>query len=291
MTNHRISARLSVLLLLGAALGCRPRAQAPAAAPAPRERAGAKAMFTTLESARPEYWFSPIDLSTAVGPSPTLEVLVSHDSRSVGAATLNDLASSVSLRTWPELQEIPTTKAIKDATGAWGTEIFAHVTLTPAGALPDRWYAIYMASQPASVGLSMQGRVLASGDARVARFRVGSQPMLTGVMLYEVADKPGVYLQFSESVEVTPKLLQSVMVKNIRGAQSACSPPGKEIQRGQRIALKCPTFALDDIDELGVGALSGAATKADGARLDKVRIGASRASMIGCGTSCRYLSL
>jgi hypothetical protein len=143
----------------------------------------------------------PLDLTTSVGLSP-MQVVVSNWSAPVGAVRLSQIASSIHLKTWPELADVAVVASVVDATGNPGEDAYAHVHLAPSAQLNDRWYAISVdalpqgVTWPAFLPVSVQ-----STGARVSRFRMGSQPIVAGVRTYaKGAGKSVVYVDFSERI-------------------------------------------------------------------------------------------
>jgi len=151
---------------------------------------------------RPALQLEPMDMMTAVGDSP-LHVLVSKLDAADASRVLERVASAVKLRTWPELDEVPTTASRSVETSASTTQAgYGHVYLQPAAPLTDRWYALVIESLPAGVELPTFANIHKTDSGQhISRFRVGSQPVVTGVRLYEKeGQKQVAYVDFSERV-------------------------------------------------------------------------------------------
>jgi len=154
------------------------------------------------DRARPVLQLEPMDMMTAVGDSP-LHVLVSKLDAADASRVLERVASAVKLRTWPELAEVATNASKSVETSSSTTQAgYGHVYLQPAAPLTDRWYALVLESVPAGVELPAFASVhQTEAGKHVARFRVGSQPVVTGVRLYDKeGQKQVAYVDFSERV-------------------------------------------------------------------------------------------
>jgi hypothetical protein len=152
---------------------------------------------------KPTIQLEPMDMMTAIGSSP-LHVLVSRLGTAADAGdVLERVAAAVALRTWPEFEEVPTTvsKSI-EASGSNEHAGYGHVHLQPTTPLTDRWYALVLESVPSGVELPAFASVHETDSGKhVARFRVGSQPVVTGLRVYEKeGQKHVVYVDFSERV-------------------------------------------------------------------------------------------
>jgi hypothetical protein len=151
---------------------------------------------------RPTIQLEPMDMMTAVGDSP-LHVLVSKLRADDANDILDRVAEAVSLRTWPELEEVRTASSSSvENSGSSEQAGYGHVYLQPATSLADRWYALVLDAVPGGVDVPAFAGVHVTDTGKyVSRFRVGSQPVVTGVRLYEKEGrKQVVYVDFSERV-------------------------------------------------------------------------------------------
>jgi hypothetical protein len=154
------------------------------------------------ERRNPTLQLEPMDMMTAVGNSP-LHVLVSKLGTADASDVLERVAAAVQLRTWPELDEVPTTTSQSvEGPGAGDQAGYGHVYLQPSTPLTDRWYALVLESVPSGVDLPAFASVHTTDSGKhVARFRVGSEPVVTGLRVYaKEAQKQVVYVDFSERV-------------------------------------------------------------------------------------------
>ena len=141
----------------------------------------------------------PPDLSTAVGSTP-IQVVVFNGGSPVGETLLTQISQSIRLRSWPERAPVATATEVVDTSGASGEDQYAHISLTPASPLEDRWYSTLIESLPSGVSLSRGANLLALGQgAYASRFRTGSAPVVAAVRVD--AKGPGsISLDFSEEV-------------------------------------------------------------------------------------------
>jgi hypothetical protein len=150
----------------------------------------------------PALQLEPMDMMTAVGDSP-LHVLVSKLDAADASSVLERVASAVKLRTWPELEEVPTSssKSVETSTSTMEAG-YGHVYLQPTAPLTDRWYALVLDFVPPGVELPTFASVhKTEAGQHISRFRVGSQPVVTGVRLYQKeGDVQVAYVDFSERI-------------------------------------------------------------------------------------------
>jgi hypothetical protein len=163
----------------------------------------------------------PLDLTTSVGSSP-MQIVVSNWSAPVGPLLLGQISRSIRLKTWPELTDVSLgASTIADATGQSGQDEFAHIYLTPTAQLAERWYALSLDTLPKGVTFPGSASLLAlKNGGWVARFRVGSQPVLAGVSVHEKpAGKSVLHVEFSEPITGDAKL---VSVSYVGGGSLDC---------------------------------------------------------------------
>jgi hypothetical protein len=137
---------------------------------------------------------------------------------------LNQIAGTVTLRTWPEQAIVPSKIArIVDASGKSDQDEFAHIYLTPSAPLADRWYALSIDALPPGAAWPVFASVLdAKSGARVSRFRVGSEPVVAGVRVYmkDPATKV-VHIDFSERITGDARLIDATYSG---GSSLGCQP-------------------------------------------------------------------
>jgi hypothetical protein len=190
-----------------------------------------------------EYRFEPWDMMTAVGESP-LRVLVAGSSvMPLPEDQLERLRAAVSLRTWPELAEVPAKVRIEHArTSRPGTSV-ARLVLDPNTPLSDRWYALYVEQSPEGFALARDpsNAFRASSGAHLSRFRVGSEPVLVSVRQSQAPeDKYLISFDFSERVQGTsPELLKALSLSGPAGDSSSCTPARDTEKSFRSLHLTC----------------------------------------------------
>jgi hypothetical protein len=158
----------------------------------------------------PTIQLEPDDLTTATGQTP-LQVIVSNLGAPVGPDLLGQIARAVTLKTWPNMVDVPiTVSKIVDATGTSDQDEFAHIYFSTSNPLADRWYALSVLSLPAGAKWTKFANVLTLKDgSRVSRFRPGSDPVVAGIRVYaKDSSKEVVYVDFSEHVTGDVKLVE-----------------------------------------------------------------------------------
>lgn len=192
----------------------------------------------------PTVQLEPLDLATSVGSSP-LHVLVSNLSAPVGQSALEAIGTSITLKTWPELELVPVTYEYKDASGSSAEDNFAHVYLKPTSPLSDRWYALYTKELPAAVTWPAFSNVYTtkSGE-KVTRFRVGSEPVIASIRHYPDDPKQMLFVDFSERVEgdfaaklTVPGCQRANMGEGVSANSVRFSCPGLDRAKGLEIAV------------------------------------------------------
>ncbi len=173
----------------------------------------------------------PEDRSTALGADTTLQVAVSNLGSPVGSDLLTKLALTVSLRTWPELDPVPTAEAvIQDAKS--DSDSFAHVSLSPKQPLVDRWYAVVVGQLPEGLAWAehQESEILDAGE-HVNRFRPDSSPVLRSVRLAKKdSGAQALYVEFSERMVGEAGV---VIIKYSDGADLPCARQAVQTQGGK----------------------------------------------------------
>jgi hypothetical protein len=135
----------------------------------------------------PSIWMWPVDMSTAVGRSVHPRLDIRHGGRPVGAA-LSELASRLTMKTWPELAPVASSVIARDAVRAVGVDSAARIDVNPAVALGDRWYALVIDTVPTEFDWPLyQPSVSLPTGAVVSRFKTVSAPLVISV---RICDKP-----------------------------------------------------------------------------------------------------
>lgn len=163
----------------------------------------------------------PIDMATSIGTTP-IQLIVSNSGGPVGQATLTQIAAAVSLKTYPEMGDVPLAISnIVDTTGQPGQDAYAHIYLSPKSPLADRWYGLSVGALPSTVNWPPFPSMLAlAGGANMARFRPGSDPMVAGVRSYAKAGGVSIaYVDFSERVTGAVNAIQLAYAD---GAATSC---------------------------------------------------------------------
>jgi hypothetical protein len=218
--------------------------------------------------------FAPADMTSlwgdrallvTVGTGPTLE-----------RARLDELATRIMLRTWPEMEPVPSTSTVEVAASASET---ARVTLTPGSTLSERWYALHLSGQP--FWATVQSHSTAEG-AYVARFSVGSDPRVSLVTFAGGPSKHRLYIALSESVLATlsPAGLVEVRQDNV---SVACTDVSFTINAPlSTLSFDCPS--LDQFpDEIQIGAGFVSTTGID---LSPVILKKTDLTLTSCGSWC-----
>lgn len=168
----------------------------------------------------PTVQLQPSDLTTSVGQGP-FQVVVSNLGAPVGSALLNQIAKSIVLKTWPEQGVVSATVSkTVDALGSQDADQFAHIYVTPAAPLADRWYAFSIDALPDGAVWPTTSNVLAlNSGSHVTRFRVGPEPIVSGVRAYDKAKGTVIYVDFSERVSGEA---QSLSISYGSGEEAPC---------------------------------------------------------------------
>ncbi len=218
--------------------------------------------------------FTPADFTTLWGAQPLLVAV--GNGPTIDRAWLDDLASRVSLRTWPELETVPSTATVEVAASAGET---ARVTVTPATTLSERWYALHLSGLP--FWATAQSHTMADG-AYVARFSIGSDPRVSSVTFAGGPSKHRLYLALSESVLASVSPAQLVQVRDA-GATVACTDVSFTASTPlDTLPFDCPTLG-EFPDEIAVGS---GLVSTTGVPLVPLVLEKADLTLSSCGTSC-----
>lgn len=153
---------------------------------------------------KPTISFHPPDLSTSIDAG-TAGVQVLSSSTKVTDEQKTALASSLSLRTWPDLAPMPAGTSITDLpTEHLGYGDHFDVGITPADPMEEGWYFLSLREVPPAYSLWYQHVIIAPDGSAGVRFRVGSEPLLLGIdVCPKGGDKSRLYFHFSEPITAT----------------------------------------------------------------------------------------
>jgi hypothetical protein len=218
--------------------------------------------------------FVPTDMTTLWGDQ-ALRVTV-DSGPPLDQAKLDDLASRITLRTWPELDIVPSTTTA--SAGSSDSET-GRVNVAPTSKLSQRWYALHISSLP--YWANAQSHTTEDG-AYVARFAVGSDPRVTAVTFAGGPSKHRLYIAPSESLVASVSPATLVQVRQA-GASVVCTDVGFTANAPlAQLSFDCPTLGQFP-DEIAIG--SGLASTTGAALLPVVL---KKADLVfsSCGTSC-----
>ena len=135
-------------------------------------------------------------------------------------STFSSLATELSIRTWPELDIVPSATVVDDGVGE---NPLGTVKLYPSAPLTARWYVVRLASLPTGFTASELPSTPLADGSYVSRFYGGSDPHLRGVQFNgPTGGVLTVVLQFSEPVAVTGDRLTVLSLSQSRNT-IACS--------------------------------------------------------------------
>jgi hypothetical protein len=219
--------------------------------------------------------FVPTDMTTLWGDQ-ALRVTVGAGPV-LDRAWLNEFASRVTLRTWPELEVVPSSNAVE--VGVSDGEA-ARVIVTPTAKLSQRWYALHLAGLP--FWATTQSQATADG-AYLARFAVGSDPRVAAVTFAGGSSKQRLSIAMSESVVASASPATLVQVRQA-GAPVACTDVAftANTPLGQ-LSFDCPTLSQFP-DEIAVG--SGFLSTTGVAFLPVV-VKKAELTFTSCGSECQ----
>ncbi len=188
------------------------------------------------------------DRRTAVGyDDPAVTVLQYAGDASAGSSEVDAVVSKLTLRTWPELVEVPGA-AIAGATSGTGSGWTTRVAFHPTTPLEDRWYLLSLRDAPKDWAVTGG---LQPGGLVGGRFRTGSEPRLAGFYVETMAPSAGkVYVRFTEPVSASGDVAKIVTLTQ-PGLDTKCySYGGGPAELGLRCVLT-PGVALQV--SIGVG--------------------------------------
>lgn len=219
-------------------------------------------------------YFRPTDMSTLSSDKELGLTVVSGPP--LDKSWLQDLAGRVSLRTWPEMEDVPATSSAVDSPNWAGV-----VTIKPTSKLADRWYAVRLSAPP--FWIETPSAHVAPDGSYVARFSLGSEPKVASVTFAGGASKHRLYIYTSEPVSAQTSPAGIVEVRSA-GAVVACSDVGFTAGKAMNsLSFDCPTLTAFP-DQISIGAGLSSAT---GVALAPVTIAKSDLTLSNsCGTDC-----
>ena len=195
----------------------------------------------------PEVRLSLVDLTTNVGDAPIRASI--EDERAIAPAALERLAARLSLRAWPDLEEVPCTAVTTERGAGPPEDPRASVELRPVSPLEARWYVFRVDGLPADFlwPLYSEARPLADGSLG-SRFRPDSYPLLAALTLYSVEGlRTTIQLNFSERVTADVPAAELVEVRNGTAGPAICDvvePPDVAVNCAGGLDLEVPIEVL-----------------------------------------------
>jgi hypothetical protein len=194
--------------------------------------------------------FTPVDMSTlwgdkelrvSVGTGPPIE-----------KSWLQDLAARISIRTWPEQDEVPAANTVADVSSSTWT---GAIMVMPNIKLADRWYALRLSAVP--FWIAPPATHVAPDGSYVARFRIGSEPQVAAVTFAGGKSKRRLYISPSEPVTAQQSPAAMVQVQS-GGTSVACSDVAFVAgQAMPSLSFDCPSLTtFPDQITIGVGLAS-----------------------------------
>jgi hypothetical protein len=217
--------------------------------------------------------FIPRDMMTSWGDQ-GLRVEV-HGGVPIDKTWLQDLASRLSLCTWPERQDVPATISMMDVPNGVGG-----VSIRPTSKLTDRWYALRLSALPSWMSKPLLRPT--PDDDGVARFRVGSEPRVASVSFVGGSSQHLLEIRISEPVASQQSPATIVQVQSA-GSVVVCSDVGFTAGAARySTLLDCPVLtSFPDRIKIGSGLVS-----SSGLALAPVTFVRADLFEVSCGTDC-----
>jgi hypothetical protein len=226
--------------------------------------------------------FSPADMTTLWGEQ-KLRVSIGSGPN-LDTAWLQDLAAHLSIRTWPEMEEVASTSTLEPTPSA--TDIGV-ISIVPRGKLADRWYAVRLSAAP--FWIAAPPNHVAPDGSYVVRFRTGSEPMVATVTFAGGPSKHRLYIALSEPVVAKQSPAGIVQVQDDAGAPAACTDVAFVAgQPMQTLSFDCPSItAFPNQVSIAAGLVS-----TTGAAMSPVTIAKTDLTLSGsCGEGCQVGSM
>jgi hypothetical protein len=192
-------------------------------------------------------WFMPNDNSTMVATSP-LGLGIEGPATEVPTDLVASVAAAVSIVTYPELTPVDTHAEVAQARAQEGAPARATVTLEPTSPLTDRWYAVRLPTMGSNLHMAafQPHRRMPDGSV-VARFRPGSEPVISGVRI--CGPRSGSYrvlVDTSEQIAATDRLVDSIrLLQGGRPVACRAVPSFEPYANGHSLIVDCDGFDPD----------------------------------------------
>jgi hypothetical protein len=232
---------------------------APAPAPQALDTAPAQAPVTLA--------FAPGDLTSSTFDTP-ITLFAEGGGQPVDEALLQEIASQIDLRTYPELTPVdvdvhvvPSARPVRPVRSGndkssvaseppEGDSVRARIVLTPRRPLADRWHVVSLAALPRGTRpVAWTGVVDAALGAFAARFHPGSAPVVRDVRLCEKQDGrvARVIATFSEGLRLDPARVEQLVDAQDTLTGELCkvvAPVAPDVPQ-TTIEIDCPESVLE----------------------------------------------
>jgi len=178
--------------------------------------AGGRGGFGPPAPSAPTLSISPLDGRTNTADQP-ISVTLNDGGGQVDATGLQALAARISLVTWPERGAVPFDRSITPPLGAAATQRV--ITLTPRGALANRWYAVLLGDLPPPLSYHP---IVPGNLQEGTRFRPLSAPRVLLVEVCDIEEPARLNVAFSEPLAAPASAPDAVAVI-IDGAPATCA--------------------------------------------------------------------
>jgi virulence-associated protein VagC len=194
---------------------------------------------------RIEYRFEPWDMMTAVGDSPIRLIVAGIGGASATDEQLSALSAAVRLRSWPELAELPAKVTVQTSR----KPNVVRLVVEPAAKLTDRWYALAVTKTPEGIAPAEDpaNAFVAPDGTRVARFRIGSEPLLVSLRESAAVHETNKYVvsfDFSERVKLSGGTGKGLALTAPGGDTSGCVPDKDTGDSFRILRVTCPKKLL-----------------------------------------------
>jgi hypothetical protein len=182
---------------------------------------------------------SPGDLWTNRGDAPIRARI--EDERPIATEALERLAARLSVRTWPEMEEVPCTVVTSPMGADPPDDPYPFVELRPVSPLEARWYVFRADGLPADFSWVVYPGALPLADGTLgARFRPDSFPLLMDLHVCSAEGlRTRIGLDFSERVTADVPAADLVEVRNGSAEPAVCI-----VDEPPEVAVNC-TGGLD----------------------------------------------
>jgi hypothetical protein len=196
--------------------------------------------------ALPVDWLESADLGTDIAET-IPRVAIENAGNPLDRAVLDGLALATNLVTWPENVTVSAAADVQNipAGVAEKANYRAFIYLRSQVPLTDRWYALRVSMLPSGLHWANQQSNLAQADGSLlARFRPGSDPVMTDIQMCAVAANQAIRVTFSERMTATTPLDSSVHVSS-GDASVDCAADSNPIPTDGAFSVSWKCAALD----------------------------------------------